>query len=161
MWQPTFWWLPNLGVMFSALMNKSNFVPEKVLRRILLHYFNMKKTAPKSLHRILVERTCQKWCTRFESGDFGMEYEERSIWRWGTGRSMKNVAEQKTSSQNILCHSINHFKTFESNRIHSKLIKRYKKKTFLQQTTLTQKNHRFNTTNQPNQRQNLISMTPR
>ena len=50
----------------------SNFVPEKVfLRGILLHYFNMKKTAAKS-HRILVEvygehalaeRTCQKWFT--------------------------------------------------------------------------------------------------
>ena len=52
----------------------SNFVPEKVfLRGILLHYFNMKKTAAKS-HRILVEvygeraltkRTCQKWFARY------------------------------------------------------------------------------------------------
>ena len=33
----------------------SNFVPEKVfLRGVLLHYFNMKKTAAES-HRILVE----------------------------------------------------------------------------------------------------------
>ena len=48
----------------------SNFVPEIVfLRGVLLHYFNMKKTATES-HRILVEvygehglaqRTCQKW----------------------------------------------------------------------------------------------------
>ena len=48
----------------------SNFVPEKVfLRKVLLHYLNMKKTAAES-HRILVEvygehaqaeRTCQKW----------------------------------------------------------------------------------------------------
>ena len=47
----------------------SNFVPEKVFSRgVLLHYFNMKKTAAES-HRILVEvygehtlaeRRCQK-----------------------------------------------------------------------------------------------------
>ena len=64
----------------------SNFVPEKVfLRVVLLHYFNMKKTAAES-HRILVqvygeyalaERTCQKWFARFESGDFGWEDEKR------------------------------------------------------------------------------------
>ena len=64
----------------------SNFVPEKVfLRGVLLHYFNMKKIAAES-HRILVEvygehdlaeRTCQKWCARFKSGDFGFEDEER------------------------------------------------------------------------------------
>ena len=66
--------------------NISNFVPEKVfLRGVLLHYFNMKKTAVKS-HRILVEvygehalaaRTCQKWFARFKSGDFDLEDEER------------------------------------------------------------------------------------
>ena len=64
----------------------SNFVPEKVfLRGVLLHYFNMKKTATES-HRILVkvygehalaERTCQKWFAQFKSGDFGLEDEER------------------------------------------------------------------------------------
>ena len=64
----------------------SNFVPEKVfLRGVLLHYFNMKKTAAES-HRILVEiygehvlaeRTCQKWFARFKSGDFGLVDEER------------------------------------------------------------------------------------
>ena len=64
----------------------SNFVPKKVfLRGVLLHYFNMKKTAAKS-HRILVEvygehalaqRTWQKWFARFKSGDFGLEDEER------------------------------------------------------------------------------------
>ena len=64
----------------------SNFVPEKVfLRGVLLHYFNMKKTAAES-HRILVEiygehalvkRTCQKWFARFKSGDFSLEDEER------------------------------------------------------------------------------------
>ena len=64
----------------------SNFVPEKVfLRGVLLHYFNIKKTAAES-HRILVEvygehalaeRTCQKWFARFKSGDFGLEDEER------------------------------------------------------------------------------------
>ena len=63
----------------------SNFVPEKVfLRGVLLHYFNMKKTAAKS-HRILVkvygehaqaERTRQKWFARFKSGDFCLEDEE-------------------------------------------------------------------------------------
>ena len=65
----------------------SNFVPEKAfLRGVLLHYFNMKKTAAKS-HRILVEvygehalaeRTCEKWFARFKSGDFGLEDEERA-----------------------------------------------------------------------------------
>ena len=64
----------------------SNFVPEKVfLRGVLLHYFNMKKTAVER-HRILVEvygehalaeRTCQKWFARFKSGDFGLEDEKR------------------------------------------------------------------------------------
>ena len=64
----------------------SNFVLEKVLLRgVLLHYFNMKKTAAES-HRNLVEvygehalaeRTCQKWFARFKSGDFGLEDEER------------------------------------------------------------------------------------
>ena len=48
----------------------SNFVPEKVfLRGVLLHYFNMKKTA-------LAERTCQKWFARFKSGDCGLKGEE-------------------------------------------------------------------------------------
>ena len=64
----------------------SNFVTEKVfLRGVLVHYFNMKKTAAES-HRILVEvygehalaeRTCQKWFARFKSGEFGLEDEER------------------------------------------------------------------------------------
>ena len=63
----------------------SNSVPEKMfLRRVLLHYINMKKTSAES-HRILVEvyrehalaeRTCQKWFARFKSGDFGLEDEE-------------------------------------------------------------------------------------
>ena len=63
----------------------SNVVPEKVfLQGVLLHYFNMKKTAAKS-NRILVEvydehglaeRTCQKWFARFKSGYFGLEDEE-------------------------------------------------------------------------------------
>ena len=65
----------------------SNFVPEKVfLWGVLLHFFNMKKTAAES-HRILVEvygehalaeRTCQKWFARFKSGDFGLQDEERA-----------------------------------------------------------------------------------
>ena len=64
----------------------SNFVPEKVFLRGVLHqYFNMKKTAAES-HRILVEvygkhavaeRTCHKWISRFKSSDFGLEDEER------------------------------------------------------------------------------------
>ena len=63
----------------------SNFVPEKVfLRRVLLHYFNMKKTAAESHHILvevyvkyaLAERMCQKWFARFKSGDFGLEDEE-------------------------------------------------------------------------------------
>ena len=64
----------------------SNFVPKKVfLKGVLLHYFNMKKTAAES-HCILVkvygehalaEGTCQKWFARFKSGDFRLEGEER------------------------------------------------------------------------------------
>ena len=64
----------------------SNFVLEKgFLRGVLLHYFNIKKTVAES-NRILVEvydehalaeRTCQKWFARFNSGDFGLEDEER------------------------------------------------------------------------------------
>ena len=64
----------------------SNYVPEKVfLQGVLLHYFNMKKTAAES-YRILVEvygehnlakQTCKKWFARFKSGDFGLEHEER------------------------------------------------------------------------------------
>jgi len=65
----------------------SNFVPNKVfLRGVLLHYFNMKKSASES-HRILVEvygdhalseRTCQKWFARFKSGNFDLEDQERA-----------------------------------------------------------------------------------
>ena len=64
----------------------AQFVPDKVfLRGVLLHYFNMQKSATES-HRILVEvygdhalaeRTCQKWFARFRSGDFGLEDQER------------------------------------------------------------------------------------
>ena len=64
----------------------SNFAPDKVfLRGVLLHYFNMKKTAAES-HRILVEvygehalaeQTCQKQFARFKSGDFVLEDEDR------------------------------------------------------------------------------------
>ena len=74
--------------------NMSNFVPEKVfLRGVLLHYFNVKKTAAES-HRILVEvygehalveRTWQKWFTRYKCGDFGLEDEERA----GQPKSLK------------------------------------------------------------------------
>jgi len=65
----------------------SKIVPGKVfLRGVLLHYFNMKKTAAES-HRILVEiygehalaeRTYQNWFARFKSGDFGLEDAERA-----------------------------------------------------------------------------------
>ena len=63
----------------------SNFVPEKVILRGVLHYFNMKKTAAES-HRIFVEvygehalaeRTCRKWFGRFKTCDFGLEDEDR------------------------------------------------------------------------------------
>ena len=80
----SFIWSVNYNNFFHS--NMSNFVPEKVfLRGVLLHYFNMKKTAAER-HRILVEaygehasakRTCQKWFARFKSGDFGLEDEER------------------------------------------------------------------------------------
>ena len=40
--------------MCSICVYMSNFVPEKVFLRGVLHYFNMKKTAAKS-HCILVE----------------------------------------------------------------------------------------------------------
>ena len=61
-------------------------MPEKVfMRGVLLHYFNMKKTAAES-HGILVkvygehalaEQTWQKWFARFKSSDFCLEDEER------------------------------------------------------------------------------------
>lgn len=64
----------------------SKFVPDKVfLRGVLLHYFNMNKTAAES-HRILedvygehalAEQTCRKWFARFKSGDFDLEDKER------------------------------------------------------------------------------------
>ena len=64
----------------------SNIAPKKVfLRGVLLHYFNMQKTAAES-HRILAEvygedalaeRTCQKQFSQFKSGDFGLEDDER------------------------------------------------------------------------------------
>ena len=90
-------------------------MPEKVfLRGVLLHYFNMKKTAAES-HRILVEvycehalaeRTCQKWFARFKSGYFVLEDEERprqpkslemNNWKH---YSIKIVATHKNRSQN-------------------------------------------------------------
>ena len=64
----------------------SNVLPVKMfLRGVLLHYFNMKKTAAESHHILvevygehaLAERTCQKWFARFKSGNFGLEDEER------------------------------------------------------------------------------------
>jgi Transposase. len=65
----------------------SNFVPNKMfLRGVLLHYFNMKKSAAES-HSILMavygdralsERTCQKWFARFKSGDFDLEDQGRA-----------------------------------------------------------------------------------
>ena len=114
----------------------SNFVPKKVfLRRVLLHYFNMEKTAAES-HRILVEvygehalaeRTCQKWFARFKSGDFGLEDEERP------GQPEKFEDEELEALLDEDCftntrkarrifgsHSSSHFKTFKSSRIHLK-----------------------------------------
>ena len=58
---------------------------KEFLRRVLLHYFNMKKIAAES-HRILVEvygehvlaeQTCQKCFARFKSGNFALEDEGR------------------------------------------------------------------------------------
>ena len=105
----------------------SNFVPEKVFLREVLHYFNMKKTAAEN-HCILVEvygehalaeRRCQKWFARFKSGDFGMEDEERP------GQPKKFEDEELEAllgrSRRIFgSHSSSHFKTFKSSRIHSK-----------------------------------------
>ena len=96
----------------------SNFVPENVfLRGVLLHYFNMKKTAAES-HRILVEvysehalaeRTCQKWFARFKSGDFGLEDEERP--------GLTRPAHTRRARRIFGSHSSSHFKTFKSSRI--------------------------------------------
>ncbi|KAG5326614.1 MOS1T transposase, partial [Pseudoatta argentina] len=64
----------------------SKFVPDKVfLRGVLLHYFNMNKSAAEA-HRILVdvysehalaEQTCRKWFERFKAGDFDLDDKER------------------------------------------------------------------------------------
>ena len=91
----------------------SNFVSEKVfLRGVLLHYFNMKKTAAES-HRILVEvygehalaeRTCQKhdlkvvilaWKTNNALGS--QKSLNMNNWKH---YSMKIAAKHKKSSQN-------------------------------------------------------------
>ena len=113
----------------------SNFVPEKVfLWGVLLHYFNMKKTAAES-HRILVEvydehalaeRTCEKWFARFKSGDFGLKDEERP----GQPKKFEDeelealLDEDCCQTQEELAeslgHSSSHFKTFKSSRIHSR-----------------------------------------
>ena len=85
------------------------------LRGVLLHYFNIKKTAAES-HRILVEiygeralaeRTCKKWFARFKSGDFGLKDKERpgqpkkmKMKNW-KHYSMKIVAKLKKSLQNV------------------------------------------------------------
>lgn len=64
----------------------STFVPNKAfLRGVLLHYFNMNKSAAEA-HRILVEvygehalaeQTCRKWFARFKAGDFDLDDKER------------------------------------------------------------------------------------
>ena len=113
-----------------------NFVPEKVfLRGVLLHYFNMKKTAAES-HRILVEvygehavakRTCQKWFARFKSGDFGLEDEERPEQpkKFEDEELEALLDEDCCQTQEKLTESLGvtqsaFFKSFKSNRIHSK-----------------------------------------
>ncbi|KAG5319033.1 MOS1T transposase, partial [Pseudoatta argentina] len=65
----------------------SKFVPDKVfLRGVLLHYFNMNKSAAEA-HRILVQTygdnarsdtTCRDWFRRFKNNDFQLEDNERS-----------------------------------------------------------------------------------
>ncbi|KAG5325764.1 MOS1T transposase, partial [Pseudoatta argentina] len=65
----------------------SKFVPDKVfLREVLLHYFNMNKSAAEA-HRILVQTygdnalsdtTCRDWFRRFKNNDFELEDKERS-----------------------------------------------------------------------------------
>ena len=88
----------------------SNFVPEKVfLRGVLLHYFNMKKTAAES-HRILVE-------VYVEHAKSGLHDLKVVILAWKTKKvlgsqkslkmknwkhySMKIVSKHKKSSQNL------------------------------------------------------------
>ena len=55
-------------------------------RHVLLHYFDLKKTAAET-HRLISEtygeqapseRTCREWFQRFRSGDFSVEDKERS-----------------------------------------------------------------------------------
>ena len=95
-------------------------MPEKVfLQGVLLHYFNMMKTAAES-HRILVEvysehalaeRMCQKWFVRFKMVILAWKTKnvlgnQKSLkmknWKH---YSMKIVAKHKKSSQN-LCESL-------------------------------------------------------
>ena len=88
----------------------SNFVPEKVfLRGVLLHYFNMKKTAAES-HRILVEVYGERaksglhdlkvvilvWKTKNVLGS-----QKRLKMKKWKHYSMKIVAKHKKSSQNL------------------------------------------------------------
>ncbi|KAG5309974.1 MOS1T transposase, partial [Pseudoatta argentina] len=68
----------------------SKFVPYKVfLRGVLLHYFNMNKSAAEA-HRILVdvysehalaEQTCRKWFARFKAGDISSNAISNNITR--------------------------------------------------------------------------------
>lgn len=55
-------------------------------RHVLLHYFDLKKTAA-AAHKLLVEaygncapseRTCQEWFQRFKSGDYDVNDKQRS-----------------------------------------------------------------------------------
>lgn len=75
-----------LTTILFLQLKMSSFVPNKVfLRGILLHYYNMKKTAAESHHILvkvygdlaLAESTCRKWFARFKSGNFGLEDGER------------------------------------------------------------------------------------
>ena len=94
----------------------SNFVPEKVfLRGVLLHYFNMKKTAAES-HRILVE-VYDEHALMSERAKSGLHDLKVMILAWKTKNvlgsqkslkiknckhySMKIVAKYKKNSQNL------------------------------------------------------------
>ena len=109
------------------ISNKSKFVPEKVfLRGVLLHYFNMKKTAAES-HRILVdvygehaptEQTCQKWCTIqkcwFWLGRRRMSRAAENIWRC---RIEGHTWRRSMPNARINCRSswpLDSFQTFKS-----------------------------------------------
>lgn len=92
----------------AQILKMFNFIPnEMFLRGFLLHYFQMKKNVSES-NCILVEvygdhapieQKCQKWFTRFESGNFNLDDEEQT-------RTSKKLEEEEEVPLKVTRHTI-------------------------------------------------------